>query len=466
MAHEGEREPFTHSRQALVDGRPVLVYSHCCLSVTGGPDAGLRLETERDLIRIGQAADNDVVVHDPSVSRHHCEIQKRAGEFRLVDLDSTNGIHAGSLRIEKATLAGRTEFRIGDSTLLFEPRSTEVVVEPSGASELGEMVGTSVAMREIFSIIERVAPTELAILVSGETGTGKEMVARALHERSRRKDGPFITLALGALPPALLESALFGHERGAVPGADATYAGAFERASGGTLFLDELEQLPPELQSRLLRAVERGEIQRLRGDQETRVDVRVIAASSADLSSLVEQNRLRADLFYRLAVIRIDLPALRERPEDIPPLVERFFAQHAEELRLAGSPVTRASSSAMTQLLRYAFPGNVRELFNMLRRAAILAKGPEILVSDLPPELTGSRPIPPGPGMPLPDASMPFKDAKAQVLDAFERQYLADLLVRHRHNISKAAREAGIDRRHLYRLLDKCAIEVKDREED
>jgi DNA-binding NtrC family response regulator len=464
-----DQDPPTHTRPAL-DGRLSLVYTHVRLTVTSGPDAGRRLETEKDVIRIGQSQDNDFVIKDPAVSRFHAELQKRQGQFALVDLGSTNGTYAGNLKVKEATLASRTEIIVGDSTILFEPSSTEVVVEPSGVRRLGEMVGDSVAMREIFTVVERVAPTDLATLITGETGTGKEVAARAIHAFSKRRDNSFVTLALGALPPALIESALFGHEQGALPGADATYAGAFERASGGTLFLDELDQLPLELQPRLLRAVERGEIQRLRGDRPVRVDVRVIAASSGDLKALVDKGMFRSDLYYRLAVIRLDLPPLRDRSQDVPRLVETFFQRFGEELVATGAHARKLSVGALAQLQRYEFPGNVRELLNILRRAAVVAKDEEILVSDLPAEVTGARPITRSSetsgSMSLPDSSMPFKDAKAQVLDTFERQYLQDLLIRHKHNISKAAREAGIDRRHLYRLLDKYEIEVKDRGDD
>lgn len=464
MSRNQDSEPFTQSRPAL-DGRLSLVYTHCRLTVTAGPDAGRRIESEKDVIRIGQATDCDFPIKDPAVSRYHAELAKREGQYQLIDLGSTNGTYAAGLKVKEATLAAKTEIHIGDSTMLFEPLSTAISIEPSGTKQIGEMVGDSVAMREVFTIIERVAPTELAILVTGETGTGKELAARAIQQLSRRKDKPFVTLDLGALPPALIESALFGHEEGALPGAEATFAGAFEHASGGTLFLDQLDQLPLELQPRLLRAVERGEIQRLRGDRSVRVDVRVVASSTADLKALVDANKFRGDLYYRLAVIRIDLPPLRDRSQDISVLVQSFFSRFGKELTDNGAKAKRVSVGALAQLVRYDFPGNVRELMNLLRRAAVVASGEEILAGDLPAEVTGNR-TPAraeGTGMQLPDSSTPFKDAKAQVLDAFERQYLQDLLIRHKQNISKAAREAGIDRRHLYRLLDKYEIEVKDR---
>jgi DNA-binding NtrC family response regulator len=457
-------EPRTATRSAVVDGHPPIVYTHCRIKLTSGPDAGKVLETEKDVIRVGSAPDNDLVVQDSAVSRAHLEFRKLGSEFAIVDLGSKNGTYCGTLRIKEATVRERSEIQLGDSVLLMEPLSTEVVIEPSGAGQCGDMVGDSIAMREVFTIIERVAPTELAILVVGETGTGKELVGREVHLHSRRKDGPFVALSLGALPPALIESALFGHERGALEGADDTYAGALERANEGTVFLDDVEQLPLDLQPRLLQAAERGEIQRLGGNRTERVNVRIVLATTADLVASVKSGRFRDDLYYR--AIRIDLPPLKERMEDVGPIAESFFERHGDELAGTGAKARRLSAAALGQIQRHGFPGNVRELVNLLRRAAVLAAGEEVLVSDLPAEIAGSkqtRPATKGSALPMPDASVPFKDAKAHILDVFERQYLQDLIHRHRHNISKAAREAGIDRRHLYRLLDKYEIEIKDR---
>ena len=461
---------YTRTREASSTERRSLTYRRCRIAVTEGPDVGRRLETEKDLIRIGAQDDNDLMIRDPAVSRYHLEVHKRDGEYVIVDNGSTNGTFVGSLRVKEAVIRRRGEIQVGDSTLLFEPLETELVFEPSGAERCVDLVGRSVPMREIYTVIDRVAPTELTILVTGETGTGKELVARALHTKSRRSGGPFVTLDCSALPPTLIESALFGHERGAFTGADQAYAGVFERAHGGTLFLDELGELPVELQPKLLRALERGEIQRLRGDSTIRVNVRVIGATNRDLQQMVEAATFRGDLYYRLAVIRLALPALRERTGDIPLIVEEFFRRHGNELIDTGVRARRVGPGAMAALSRYHFPGNVRELMNILRRAAVFAAGDEITVADLPEEVTsGAGPASAAPEvastMPMPDASVPFKDAKATVLDAFERQYLQDLLGRHNHNISKAAREAGIDRRHLYRLLDKYAIDVKDRDD-
>lgn len=460
-------EPFTDTRPALVDGRPPIVYSHCRLRVIGGPSKGKELETEKDLIRVGVAADADLLlIEDSAISRSHFELRRKKGEYVIVDTNSTNGTFVGSLQVKEAILRRTSEISIGDSTILFEPMSTEVKPEPSRARSCDEMVGDSVVMRETFFIIERVAPTELAVLVTGGTGTGKELVARAVHRLSKRRDQMFVTMAAGALPPALLESALFGHEVGAFPGADTVYQGAFERANGGTLFLDELAQLPMDLQQRLLRAIERGEILRLGGQQPVRIDVRVVAAAPSDIKSLVEQGKFRDDLYYRLAEIRLDLPPLKDRLEDIPALAAQFFSKYADQISGTGSKAKRLAPGALQALQRYAFPGNVRELMNVLRRGVAAATGEEVLASDLPAEVTGAKP---GRGSATPsvlmlDSTVPFKDAKAQVLDTFERQYLIDLLHRHKMHISRAAREAGIDRRHLYRLLDKYGIEFKERE--
>ncbi|MEE2900908.1 MAG: sigma 54-interacting transcriptional regulator [Myxococcota bacterium] len=462
-----QREVFTQAKQALLDGKPPIVYTHCRLAVIAGPNAGSTVETEKDLIRVGANPDNDLVVNDAAVSRAHFELHKKEGEYNLIDPGSSNGTFVGSLQVRDAMLRSTTEIEIGDSTLRFEPMSTEIEVEPSTSKRCGEMVGDTLAMREIYTIIERVAGTELAVLVTGETGTGKELVARAIHQQSRVKDGPFITLSLETLPAALLESALFGHEPGAFDGATEAFAGAFENADNGTLFLDGVDHLPLDLQARLLRALERGEIQRLRGDRVIRVNTRVIAAVGTNIQSKVEDQSFRNDLYYRLAVIRLDLPPLRYRIEDVPVIVEDFFERYGPELAEFGSTATSVSSAAMSQLCNYTFPGNVRELINTLRQAVAVATSNNVQVADLPAEITGSKAVgssnESANSVVLPDASMRFKDAKAKVLDAFERQYLQDLLQRHQLNISKAAREAGIDRRHLYRLLEKYNIEIKER---
>ena len=426
---------------------------------------GRELESEKDTIRVGAASENDLVLEDSLVSRFHFEIRKVQGSFKLVDTGSKNGTFVGEVEIREALIRKRTELSLGESTVAFEPLSTEVIAAPSGTGRLGDMVADSLAMRRIFTVVERIASTELPILLTGETGTGKETLARTIHAQSRRAAGPFVALSLRALPEKLIATALFGYEPDAVPGATETYAGAFERARGGTLFLDDLESLPEPLQARVDRAIERSEILRVGGVRHERVDARLVAASRPDLKKRVESAELSAELYHRLAVIELGLPSLAERREDIPRLVESFFETWSEELARRGALARRMSPAALERLGRYAFPGNVRELMNILQQAASVARDAEITVEDLPAEVLGRPVSDPRASLGFPDASMPFKDAKAQVLDLFERQYLEDLLSRHEQNISKAAREAGIDRRHLYRLLDKYGIEALGRED-
>lgn len=453
------------TEEAVIGGQRPIVYSHCRLRVTSGPSQGFALESEKDTIRVGAAPDNDVVLEDTLVSRFHLEIRKVQGSFRLVDVGSKNGTFVGDVEIREALIRKRTEISLGESTLVLEPLSTEVIAEPSGTGRLGNMVADSIAMRRIFTVVERIASTELPILLTGEAGTGKETLARTIHAEGRRSGGPFVALSLRALPEKLIETALFGYERDAVPGATDLYPGAFERARGGTLFLDDLESLPEPLQARVDRAIERSEILRVGGKHHERVDARLVAAARPDLRKRVEDGRFAPELYHRLAVIELAIPSLTERREDIPRLVESFFLSWSKELEGRGVPARRLSPAALERLGRYSFPGNVRELMNVLQQAASAARDAEVTVEDLPPEVLGRPGLETRSGSGFPDASMPFKDAKAQVLDLFERQYLEDLLSRHDQNISKAAREAGIDRRHLYRLLDKYQIESAGRDD-
>lgn len=453
------------TEEAVIGGQRPIVYSHCRLRVTSGPSQGRSLESEKDTIRVGSAPENDLVLEDSLVSRFHFEIRKIQGSFKLVDVGSKNGTFIGEVEIREALIRKRTELSLGESTVALEPLSTEVIAAPSGTGRLGAMVADSLAMRRIFTVVERIASTELPILLTGEAGTGKETLARTIHSQSRRAGGPFVALSLRALPEKLIETALFGYEPQAVPGATETYAGAFERARGGTLFLDDLESLPAPLQARVDRAIERSEIQRVGGVHHERVDARLVAAARPELKKRVESGELSAELYHRLAVIELAIPSLTERREDIPRLVESFFETWSDELERRGVLARRMSPAALERLGRYTFPGNLRELMNILQQAASVARDSEITTEDLPPEVLGRPSSEARAGHGFPDASMPFKDAKAQVLDLFERQYLEDLLSRHEQNISKAAREAGIDRRHLYRLLDKYEIEVVGRDD-
>jgi two-component system response regulator HydG len=315
-----------------------------------------------------------------------------------------------------------------------------------------DFLGESPPMQQVYSLIDRVAASAVDVLVTGETGTGKELVARSLHRRSRRAAGPFVPVDCGAIPDALLESELFGHERGAFTGADSRRLGLMEFADGGTLFLDEIGELPLPLQAKLLRVLQERRIRRVGGRQEHAVDVRVVAATSRPIDRMVEQGGFRRDLYYRINVVRIDMPPLRSRGDDIGLLIESFANRATQEM---GKAVGGFTPDAYQVLRSYDWPGNVRELQNVVRRAIAMTRSTMAGVEDLPDEVvaaagrTGAE-----------SAAVGFFALRAEQVARFERQYLADLLARHLGDVSAAAREARLPRGTLYRLMKSHAIEA------
>jgi DNA-binding NtrC family response regulator len=306
-------------------------------------------------------------------------------------------------------------------------------------------------MKQVYSVIERVAGSSVDVLVTGETGTGKELVARALHQRSRRAAAPFVPVDCGAIPDALMEAELFGHERGAFTGADARRMGLIEFADGGTLFLDEIGELPPALQAKLLRVLQERRVRRVGARQETAVDVRVIAATSRHLDEMVERGEFRRDLFYRVNVVRIDLPPLRARGDDVGLLAEFFANRAAQEM---GKPVSGLSMDAYQVLRGYHWPGNVRELQNAVRRAVAMTRSATAGVEDLPDDIVAAA------GRAAGDAAeMGFFAQRAAHMAQFERQFLTDLLARHQGDVTAAAREAKLPRGTLYRLMKGHALD-------
>jgi two-component system response regulator GlrR len=317
---------------------------------------------------------------------------------------------------------------------------------PPERDRFGRLVGRSPAMRAVFAVLERAAPTGATILLEGETGTGKEAAAESIHRASPRRQEPFVVVDCGAIPPSLLESELFGHERGAFTGAETPRIGAFETAHRGTIFLDEVGELAPDLQPKLLRALERREVKRVGANQYAAADVRVIAATNRDLRAEVGARRFRPDLYYRLAVVQVRLPTLRERRDDLPVLIASLLADC--------SPATRDVLSApgfMDQLARHTWPGNVRELRNVLERCAALGPGPFADPIAADPHQAHDLGA-------IVDASRPLREAREAWTRHCERQYLEDLLRRHGDNITSAARAADVDRAHLYRLLWKHGL--------
>jgi DNA-binding NtrC family response regulator len=322
---------------------------------------------------------------------------------------------------------------------------------PAGeAGFFAGMVGRSPRMREVFGLLKKVAPMDVSVIVTGETGTGKELVARALHDESPRRKGPFVVLDCGSIPENLIESELFGHEKGAFTGAIGGRVGAFERADGGTIFLDEIGELRLDMQPRLLRVLENREVRRVGGSQVASVDVRIVAATNRDLAKEVEEGAFREDLYFRLGVIHVQLPPLRARPEDVPWLIEHALSRPDVVSRHGQKRVTPA---AMALLQSYSWPGNVRELVNVVSHLLTFADGPEVDVAHLPGRLRdegGKHP-----------AQVAFHEAKERVLAKFEREYLVALLERCRGNLSEAARESGLHRKSIERLAKKHRLDAR-----
>ncbi len=308
--------------------------------------------------------------------------------------------------------------------------------------QFGSIVGKSKAMQENFDLIRQIANTATNVLITGESGTGKELVAKAIHYNSPRKDRPYIPVNSAAIPETLLESELFGHARGAFTDAKTDRAGLFEKADGGTLLLDEISELPLSLQAKLLRVLQDKEVRRVGSDQAVKLDVRVIAASNLDLDEEIKQRRFRSDLFYRLNVIHIHIPPLRERGDDILLLAHHFLKKYQQE---TGKSITRISESALSLLSRYPWPGNVRELENAIERAVILARGDQILPEDLPSPVTGGQ-----------DDYVILGKALEQslTLTELEREYITRVLERTGGNKARTAQILGIDRKTLYRKLE------------
>ncbi len=319
-----------------------------------------------------------------------------------------------------------------------------------------ELVGRSARMIEVFRVVEAVAGSDATVLIQGESGTGKELVARALHRRGPRAEGPFVAVNCSALTETLLDSELFGHVKGAFTGAFASRRGLFEAAGGGTIFLDEVGDMPLATQARLLRVLQEGEVKRVGAEASTRVDVRVIAASNVDLDRARSQGRFREDLFFRLNVVVIHLPPLRDRPEDVAPLALHFLRKHAPRTHKALEGI---SAEALEALAAHDWPGNVRELENAVQRAAVMARGKEIALGDLPPFVASRAPA--AEVEPASLAHLPLAEAKRLAVGAFERRYLANVLRREQGNISRAAARAGVDRANFRRLLKQYGVSAQ-----
>ena len=322
---------------------------------------------------------------------------------------------------------------------------------------MGNLIGSGPAMRQVFETIQKVAETDLTVLIRGESGTGKELVAQALHEQSARKGRPFVAVNCAAISRELVESELFGHEKGAFTGADARRVGRFEAADGGTIFLDEIGDMALETQAKVLRVLQERSFERVGGGQPIDVDVRVVAATHRDLEKDVAGDRFREDLYYRLKVVELPLPPLRERREDLPALTARFLGQLAERL---GRPAKPLGEEALAALARHPWPGNVRELRNVIEQAAVLAPGERIEVADL--NLGSSSSAAGGAHETQPVAGLAFSDAKRASVERFERGYLLNALRQHDGNISRTAEAIGMVRQSLQQKIRDLDLRDED----
>ncbi|MBI5535197.1 MAG: sigma 54-dependent Fis family transcriptional regulator [Deltaproteobacteria bacterium] len=413
--------------------------------VTAGPDQGKRFPIEPSApvrVLLGSGPACEIRLTDRLVSRRHAALEHDGFGLRLTDLRSTNGTMINGVRIVEALLRGGETVCVGGTTLWVERVERDKEPSVPNASRFGRVLGGSLAMRRLYPLCERLATSDVPVLIEGETGTGKELLAESLHEASPRASLPFVVFDCSAISPSLIESHLFGHERGAFTGATSMRRGVFELADRGTLFIDEIGDLDLALQARLLRATERGEVCRVGGEKWIRVDVRIIAATRRDLDREVQAGRFRDDLFFRLAVARIELPPLRQRHGDIGLLARHFW----QRLGVTARPIPYELFEKFDDL---PWPGNVRELYNAVaRRAALgeLAQTPE----PEPAENLSDPDSPPDPFLQSVLAQeLPFPAARQSVLNEFERRYVARVLDKHDGDAGKAAAASGIARRYF-----------------
>jgi DNA-binding NtrC family response regulator len=391
-------------------------------------------------ISVGRDPDCDLVIDDPSVSRRHAQFGITPAGIRVEDLGSTNGIEYLGKRVSRIVLGLGSRVAVGRCWIDLLPLP-DAGLPLSRRDHYGDLVGSSLAMRRVYSLLEALEGSDAPVLIQGETGTGKELVARALHEQGLRKGKPFVVIDCGNVQAELIESELFGHRRGSFTGAVADRVGAFETADGGTVFLDELGDLPPALQPKLLRVLETGQLRKLGDAHPVTVDVRIVAATKRDLAEEVRGGSFREDLFFRIAVVQVTMPPLRERREDIPALVRHLAG------RVSKDKVDRLPPEAEELFVHHDWPGNVRELRNAVQRTLALGIA-GVNLRDRPDDNGFKDPA-------VVDLSRGFQEARDEMLARFERAYLTALWADAGHNLSAAARRARLDRKQLRRLLRK-----------
>lgn len=414
------------------------------LVVLSGPDKGKTLVLDQPELTIGSKDENHLILSDPTVSRKHAALTESAGVYVIRDLNSTNGTYLDGVLIREAVLEFGRTITLGETQIRFVPFQEKIEVYPSSKNAFGDVYGQSIQMRNIFGILEKVVPTDVTVILEGETGTGKELLARAIHTHSARSEGPFVVFDCGSIAENLVESELFGHEKGAFTGAIYSRQGVFEMARGGTLFLDEIGELASDLQPKLLRVLETREVKRLGGSETRRVDFRLVAATHRDLALEVKEGRFREDLFYRLSVLRLRIAPLRERKEDIPLITQQLLRNLTIEYKTSTAPeVTRETLEILNS---YDWPGNIRELRNVLSRA--LAMGGKTVIR--PADLLLSH-----------DSESYVEKMDSLIgksLEEIERTAILQTLKAHQGNKTQTAKALGIAYSTLYEKIKKYGL--------
>lgn len=411
------------------------------VKVVQGPDLGKTLSFEV-AITVGVSPHCDLQLSDSTVSRRHAIVEPFLHGVRVRDQGSRNGTWVDNCSLMDAVVAPGSRFRMGNSWLEVDHDASQTAgpsqpaLDEDGPTQFGRFIGSSPPARRLYAALNRVAPTDATVLLEGESGTGKELLAEAIHEYSPRADQPFVVVDCGAITETLIEAELFGHEKGAFTGAGESRVGAFERADKGTVFLDEIGELPLSMQTRLLRVLDRRQVARVGGGQRVDIDVRVIAATNRNLEQEVEASRFRLDLYHRLAVVLVRVPALHERSGDIALLANDF-------LRQLGAPASTLGPERLTRLAEQRWPGNTRELRNYVERVVLLGEAATAERSAEPAE---------DPFVTAAKSGLPFRKARALLMEAFTASYVEDMLGRHKGNVTSAAEAAGVARRYFYQL--------------
>lgn len=430
----------------------------CKLFVVSGALQGQEFVVDKDVFTVGAGTGNDLLLPDATVSRRHCELVYTSGGYQIRDCGSTNGTIVQGVRVTEAIMNQSTEFQLGETKIVFCPLRESAEFNLSENESFGSLLGRSSAMRRVFYLAEKYAPTDATVLIEGETGTGKEILAEEIHKHSARAGKPFVVIDCASLARDIIESELFGHKKGAFTGANNDRIGAFEFADGGTVFLDEIGELGSELQPKLLRVLEKKEIRRVGSNSVKSIDVRIISATNRKLENEVNSGRFREDLYFRLSVVHLELPPLRRRKEDIPVLVRKFLNDYNRRDMYSNSA---SFDKTLEALCNHNWPGNVRELRNLIEistyegnktgdLSALLCLG-NMRAYEEQSKLDVS-------------AERPFKEMKNELINKFEKDYVTDLLKKNSRNISRAARDADIERAYLKRLMRKYGLQAAEQD--